>query len=140
MERQAEDVCLADVEPRLGRDLAGLDVREASIFGLPFHDAQFDLVFTAGVLIHIPLGDLPRAMHEVYRCSRRYILAIEYFAEQETEIVYRGQAGLLWKRNFLEHYRTQFPNLSLLREGYLEDWDRTTWWLLEKAAPGGVTP
>jgi ubiquinone/menaquinone biosynthesis C-methylase UbiE len=36
-------------------------------FDLPFKDGYFDLVFTAGVLIHIPLEDLPTALSEAYR-------------------------------------------------------------------------
>ncbi len=87
-------------------------------FDLPFKDRYFDLVFTAGVLIHIPLGDLPVALSEIYRVSKRYILAIEYFAEEETTIHYRGHDDLLWKRNFLKYYQTQFPDLTLIRSGY----------------------
>jgi len=106
-------------------------------FDLPFKDGYFDLVFTAGVLIHIPLTDLPAALAEIYRVSKRYILAIEYFAEEETVIHYRGHDDLLWKRDFLKHYRTQFPDLTLLRSGYWgpeDGFDRTHWWLLEKPA------
>jgi pseudaminic acid biosynthesis-associated methylase len=115
---------------------AGLDVHDADAFSLPFPDGHFDLVFTAGVLIHVSLDDLPRAMHEVYRCSCRYILAIEYFSEEETVIPYRGHENLLWKRNFLRHYQTLFPDLSLMRHGYNEEWGRSHWWLLGKPARG----
>lgn len=104
------------------------------IFDLPFKDGCFDLVFTAGVLIHIALPDLPKALAELHRVSRRYLLAAEYFAEQETVIDYRGHNDLLWKRDFLRHYQQQFPGLKLVRTGYLDHpcWDRTTFWLLEK--------
>jgi pseudaminic acid biosynthesis-associated methylase len=109
-------------------------------FDLPFKESYFDLVFTAGVLIHMPLANLSTALNEIYRVSKRYILAIEYFAERETTIHYRGHDDLLWKRNFLEHYQTQFPDLSLLRSGYWgpeDGFDRTHWWLLEKSAALG---
>ena len=56
--------------PRIGA-LSG------DIFDLPFKDGFFDLVFTAGVLIHIALPDLPRALAELHRVSRRYVLAAE---------------------------------------------------------------
>jgi pseudaminic acid biosynthesis-associated methylase len=135
-----EEAELIGVEPSpYARDLAravGVDARDADAFGPPFPDGYFDLVFTAGVLIHIALEDLPRAMREVYRCSRRYILAVEYFSEEETAISYRGHQGLLWKRDFGQHYQTRFPDLTLVRQGYCEEWDRTTWWLWEKPAPG----
>jgi pseudaminic acid biosynthesis-associated methylase len=104
-------------------------------FDLPFKDGYFDLVFTAGVLIHIPLADLTIACAEIYRVSNRYILTIEYFAEEESPIHYRGHDDLLWKRNFLKHYQSQFPDLRLIRGGcWGPDYgfDRTHWWLLEK--------
>lgn len=109
---------------------------------IPFKANHFDLVFTAGVLIHIALDDLPGVLAEIVRVSRRYILAVEYFAEEETTIHYRGHDNLLWKRNFLRHYQTQFPDLELIREGYwdAEDgFDRANWWLLEKTQAGGVS-
>jgi len=102
---------------------------------LPFKDGYFDLVLTAGVLIHVTLGDLVAVLHELHRVTRRYILAIEYFADEETPVVYRGHEALLWKRDFLAHYRSQFPSLQLRRQGYWgpeAGFDRTHWWLLEK--------
>jgi pseudaminic acid biosynthesis-associated methylase len=106
-------------------------------FDLPFKNSYFDLVFTAGVLIHIPLPDLSSTLKEIYRVSRRYILAIEYFAEEETVIEYRGHNDLLWKRNFLKHYKDQFPDLVTVRNGRWEQkdgFDKTHWWLFEKPA------
>lgn len=108
-------------------------------FDLPFSDACFDLVFTSGVLVHVPLESLPLVMSEIYRVSRRYILAIEYFAEEETIIDYRGYDDLLWKRDTLNHYRQQFSDLTLLRSGSVgpeASFDSAPWWLLEK--PSGI--
>lgn len=102
---------------------------------LCFRDGYFDLVATACVLIHIPLTDLSLAMSEIYRVSRRYILSIEYYAEEETPIHYRGHDELLWKRDFLHHFRTQFSDLTLVNSGYWgpeDGFDNTHWWLLEK--------
>ncbi|MGD0623538.1 MAG: pseudaminic acid biosynthesis-associated methylase [Thermodesulfobacteriota bacterium] len=104
-------------------------------FDLPFKNDYFDLVFSAGVLIHIPPAHLPEALTEIYRVSKRYLLSIEYFAEEETVIYYRDHEDLLWKRNFLRHWQTQFPDLRLIRTGYWgreDGFDRTHWWLLEK--------
>ena len=136
-----EDAVIAGVEPnryaqRIARASSDrITVIEGNAFDLPFKDGSFDLVFTAAVLIHVSLADLPGALAEIHRVSRRYILAMEYFAEEETIIPYRGHDDLLWKRNFLKHYQTQFPGLKVIREGYLsieDGWDRQTWWLLEK--------
>ncbi len=102
---------------------------------LPFKDGWFDTVFTCGVLIHIPLDALGTALQEIYRVSRRYILAVEYFAKDETVIPYRGHEDLLWKRDFLAHYQSRFPDLGLIDQGFWgpgEAIDHANWWLLEK--------
>lgn len=136
---------LVGVEPnQYALEIARQQNPKATVLGaqasdIPFEDAYFDLVFTAGVLIHIPLAALPTALSEIYRVSRRYILAIEYFAEEETVIHYRGYDNLLWKRDFLKHYCSEFPGLTLLRSGYWgpeDGFDRTHWWLLEKPLQG----
>ncbi|MGA9245928.1 MAG: pseudaminic acid biosynthesis-associated methylase [Silvibacterium sp.] len=106
-----------------------------TIYDLPFKDGFFDLVFTVGVLIHIPTDRLPAALQEIWRVSRRYILAAEYYAPSDTAIEYRGRNDLLWKRDFLKHYESTVPGLKPVRSGFwnLEDgFDRTHWWLLEK--------
>lgn len=113
-----------------------IEVLDANLFALPFPDGHFDLVFTACVLIHVALEDLPSALDQLYRVSNRYILAIEYFADEETTIHYRGYDDLLWKRDFRDHYQTQFPGLNLIKSGYWDSehgFDRSNWWLFEKS-------
>ncbi len=102
---------------------------------IPFGQRRFDLVITANMLIHVALENLAAVLEEIHRVSRKHILSIEYFAEEETVIHYRGHDDLLWKRNFPEHYRRQFPTLRLLKCGYWErdnGFDRSHWWLWEK--------
>jgi pseudaminic acid biosynthesis-associated methylase len=102
---------------------------------LPFRDRWFDLVFTMGVLIHQPDETLPLVMNEIVRCSRRYVLWGEYFAEQRTVVPYRGEDGALLKRDYGRIYHELFPELVVRAEGYLapeDGFDRTTWQLLEK--------
>ena len=136
-----EDCDVVGVEPnqhalelaRQATSKAG--VLHGNAFDLPFKDGYADLVFTAGVLIHIGPAELPVALAEMVRVSRRYLLSIEYFAEEETAITYRGQEGLLWKRDFPGCFQTQFPDMRLVRQGYWDaesGFDRTHWWLLEK--------
>jgi pseudaminic acid biosynthesis-associated methylase len=107
-------------------------VLQASAFDLPFKDGWADLAFTCGVLIHIALPDLRAAMAEIHRVSCRWIMCSEYFATEETTIPYRGHDDLLWKRDFGQHWLDWFPDLRLVRSGYLEEWDRSNWWVFEK--------
>jgi pseudaminic acid biosynthesis-associated methylase len=129
------------VEPNpLARALARRSVGTAALVGggiyeLPFRDGAFDLVLTAGVLIHVPLAELYAAMSELYRVSKRYLLCAEYFAEEETPIPYRGRDDLLWKRDFAGCYRRWFADLTVVRQGFWnsdQGFDRSHWWLLER--------
>jgi pseudaminic acid biosynthesis-associated methylase len=135
-------VDLVGVEPNpyaldLARATGAATVLRASALDMPFEDGAYDLVFTAGVLIHIPPADLASSLQAILRRSRRYVLAIEYAATEDTVIPYRGHSELLWKRDFLKHYQTLCPDLTLVRHGYWDadqGFDRATWWLLEKGA------
>lgn len=106
-------------------------------FNLPINDSSIDLVFTAGVLIHIHPDNLNRAMDEVVRVARKYVLCIEYFSHEPAEIKYRGKSGLLFKRDFGGEYLDRFPNLKCIRYGFLwqrefKIFDDLNWWLFKK--------
>lgn len=96
---------------------------------IPFHNDNFDLVMTVGVLIHVPPKELPKAMKEIVRVSRKYILAIEYEAPAETMVVYRGKRDMLWKRPYGKLYKKL--GLTLIGEGKTEI-DKCHYWLFTK--------
>lgn len=116
--------------------LSGVDLQVGSAFELPFADASVDLVFTSGVLIHIAPDDLPRAIKEIHRVSRRYIACIEYFSHELTEVKYRGHDGALFKQDFGKLYLQSFPDLRVVDYGFLwepvDSGDDMNWWLFEK--------
>jgi hypothetical protein len=88
-----------------------------------------------GVLIHQPESTLLLVMEEIVRCSRRYILCGEYYAEHTTEVLYRGQTGALFKRDYGRIYQELFPGLQLRKQAFLgrdEGWDDVTYWMFEK--------
>ena len=72
------------------------------------------------------------------RCSRRYVLCGEYFAEQPEEVAYRGERGAMFRRDWGALYQGLFPELKLLDQRFEplnEDgtgWDDVTFWLFEK--------
>ena len=74
---------------------------------------------------------------ELYRVSRKYIVLAEYFSVEPEERVYRGQSGLLFKRDFGGFFLDRFPDLTLVDYGFF--WRRATglddltWWALRKA-------
>ncbi|PJE81442.1 methyltransferase type 11 [Candidatus Pacearchaeota archaeon CG10_big_fil_rev_8_21_14_0_10_32_42] len=117
-----------------------INLKEAlncSAFEIPFEDNSIDLVFTNGVLIHINPNKLKDAMSEIVRVSKKYVLCSEYFSQNEEEIIYRGQKGYLFKRDFGKHYLENFPNLKTVSYGFLwqeefPSFDNLNWWLFEK--------
>lgn len=122
----------------LKRALPGVNAVLGSGRDLPFGDGEFDLVFTVGVLIHQPDESLPAVMDEMVRCSRRYVLAAEYHAEETTEVPYRGERGALFKRNYRTLFEQRFAGLRHRESGFLSadysGFDDVTYILFEQAA------
>lgn len=111
-------------------------VLQGTAFDLPFKDGWFDLAFTSGVLIHISPDTIATALDEIYRVSRRWIVAIEYDDTKETEINYRGHECALWKRDHGGLWMKRFPDLREIRRielGEADGYDNCTAHLFEKA-------
>ena len=112
-----------------------IDIIQGSASDIPFKDNYFDLVFTSGLLIHIPPSNIKKVMKEIYRCAKKYIFGFEYYADNYTEVPYRGKRNMLWKANFLGLYLKFFKNLKLVKEKkvkYLNSDNMDTVFLLRK--------
>jgi hypothetical protein len=103
---------------------------------LPYQDDAADLVFTSGVLIHVPPADLPRAMSEIHRVAKRWILSIEYFNNVPEEIKYRDRDGMMWRRDWGQAWLDEYPTLKPIGYGFawrhLTGLDNLTWFLFSK--------
>jgi pseudaminic acid biosynthesis-associated methylase len=142
--RQLTDAELHAVEPNAkarallikDRVIAAHNVKDAMLSAIPFADAAFDLVFTSGVLIHVPDETLDQSCQELHRVAKRYLLSIEYFSPETVTIKYRGRDDLLFKRDYGETWLRLFPGLVPVAQGFF--WKRTTgldnltWWLFRK--------
>jgi pseudaminic acid biosynthesis-associated methylase len=138
-ERSRAPIKLMSCDPNEAARKAMADVATAipgDLSALPYGDDAADLVFTSGVLIHVPPADLNRALSEIYRVSKRWLLSIEYYNNVPEEISYRGHKGIMWRRDWGEAWLTQFPELKVLGYGFV--WKRLTsldnlhWFLFEK--------
>ena len=121
----------------LTEQLPRIEAHLASARRLPFADRRFDLVFTAGVLIHQPDESLEDVMTEMRRCSRRWIMMAEYFAPSREEVPYRGVDGALFRRDYGALVAELHDDLALRDSGFLgrdDGWDDVTWWLFERRA------
>lgn len=79
------------------------EIFDGSAFNVPAADESFDLVFTAGVLIHINPDSLKLAMREIIRLSRKYVMCIEYFAPSCEPVKYYGDVRI-WRNDFGKLY------------------------------------
>jgi len=70
-----------------------------------FPDSIFDLVFTRGVLIHIPKSELPDVLKELLRISKKWIFNLEYFGKDGEEINWKRGKNMLWYRNMAELWK-----------------------------------
>jgi pseudaminic acid biosynthesis-associated methylase len=114
-----------------------VDVRHQSILEF-IPDRQWDLVFTAGVLIHLNPEALPAVYDLMVRASTRYVLVAEYYNPQPVEVPYRGHAGRLFKRDFAGELMAAHPDLQLIDYGFVYHadphfpLDDLNWFLMEK--------
>lgn len=103
-------------------------------------ERTWDIALIKGVLIHINPDFLPQVYESLFRASNRYILVVEYYNPTPIDIVYRGHAGRLFKRDFAGEMLDKFPSLRVMDYGFV--WHRdpvfpqddSTWFVLEKIA------
>ncbi len=105
----------ADAVERSKSRTKGINILQGSAFDIPFKDGFFDLVYTNGVLIHLHPKDLKQAMREMARCSRKYVMGLEYYSESPREIPYHGRSGALWKNDFAAVFLKYCPEFRSLR-------------------------
>jgi len=115
----------------------GIEVHCQSL--LDFRPArEYDFVLIKGVLIHMNPDVLPQVYDLLHRASARYVCIAEYYNPAPVEVVYRGNHGKLFKRDFAGEMLDRFPDMRLLDYGFLYHRDPNfphddiTWFLLEK--------
>lgn len=99
-------------------------------------EERFDMVFTKGVLIHIPPEQLAAVYDKMYQLSNKYIMVAEYYNPVVVEVPYRGHNGKLWKRDFAGELIDRF-DLKLVKYGFVYRRDKysqddISWFLLSK--------
>ena len=77
--------------------LPSFKFKNGSITDLPYGDSSMDFVFTHYVLNYIPEQEMDKAIKELYRVSKKYILNCELFDENESTI--NDMNIVFWKRN-----------------------------------------
>ena len=99
---------------------------------------SYDLVFTSGVLIHLNDQALKKAIKNIIKWSKKYIIILEYFSTTRIEKEYRGKKNLLFLREYGEEF-LKTKKLDLLECGFLYSkiykkagFDDLTYWIFKK--------
>lgn len=97
---------------------------------------KYDLVLSKGVLIHIEPQELQKVYKKIVDLSKKWILIAEYFSRTPTEVVYHGEEGKLFKRDFARELMDT-NNVSLVASGFSSKLmefpqDDLNWYLFEK--------
>ncbi|WP_223487775.1 pseudaminic acid biosynthesis-associated methylase [Pseudomonas sp. A-RE-19] len=119
------------------RALGIAQIWQGSLFDFP-RERTFDLTLSKGVLIHLAPELLAAAYAQLYELSNRYVLVAEYYNPAPVEVLYRGNSGKLFKRDFAGEMLDRYEDLQLVDYGFgyhrdpLFPVDDITWFLLEK--------
>ena len=85
------------------------ELRRASILDIPYPDNSFDLVWNEGVLEHFCKDDYERAINEMIRVSRKYILVDVPYAKSKPYVM----AKKWLEENGLWAWGYEAPKVSL---------------------------
>lgn len=101
---------------------------------LHFLDDFFDLVFCCGVLIHCELEEAQKIVGEMNRVSKRLLMFMEYWNEDDVEVPYRKETNLLWTRPWSKHFKAWGLGEPMFG-GFLNQemgFDNVTFWIYSK--------
>jgi pseudaminic acid biosynthesis-associated methylase len=127
--KMALDICLAT--NKVDHSFLG-PIKEAEF------DFRFDVVFSAGVLIHVAPEDLLASLTNMYELSRKYLIVAEYFNRTPISIEYHGEKEKLFKRDWGKFVIENF-DVSVIDYGFLwghefdaAGFDDITFWVFTK--------
>lgn len=121
----------------LKNNIPDCNVINKSIFECELNK-KFNVVLVKGVLIHINPDSLNEVYEKMYQLSNKYIIIAEYYNPTPTEVVYQGNKGKLFKRDFTGEMLKKYQDLRLIDYGFkyhkdpISPQDDITWFLLSK--------
>jgi ubiquinone/menaquinone biosynthesis C-methylase UbiE len=84
------------------QDFPDFKFKVASIVDIPYEDASMDFVYTRNTLNYIPDEEMKKSFDELFRVSRKYIVNIEKFSEDESQI---SESPPMFGRNAYRHWQ-----------------------------------
>lgn len=132
--KESYEIAVSSIQPTFSYN--------GSIENAPFENGKFDLVYTMGVLIHIPPYDLYLTMKKMHELSSKYILMGEYFSRELELPLYHGQKNKMYRMDYGKYFVKNF-DVQVVDYGFLWGYefdkggfDDVTWWLFEKNKKG----
>jgi len=112
---------VSDYLKKQGLEVKTLDNNEdmkpdfiASVVSLPLRDNSFDLILCAEVLEHLPFKDFKKALLELKRVSRKYVvLSLPHFGpplKLSFKIPFLKQVKLAWKIPYYPQHQSKSPH------------------------------
>ena len=112
------------------KNFPSFNFKVGSITNIPFENASIDLVFTHKVLNYLDDQDLEKAISELFRISKGFIVNCELFSENEEKIseIKNHQFRNIYKRwldykvkiisnvNMHEDYDSEQPRFTLVKK------------------------
>ena len=98
-----ETIAVTGVDPndfainKAKKELPEIEFKNGKITQIPYEDSSFDFVFTHNVLNYVPNEEIPKAISELYRVSKKYILNCELYQKEESKI--ENDSIESWYRN-----------------------------------------
>jgi len=93
----------------VGYDIGNLTDVQGDAASLPFRDDSFDLVFTSGMMIHIPPNLLKDVSREIIRVSRKWYGGFELEGNTPNAFWPVKRSGPMWANQWIEVFRTVSP-------------------------------
>jgi pseudaminic acid biosynthesis-associated methylase len=124
------EINLTAAEIMAQRGFAAINAPASSSLNLP----TYDLVFTRGLLIHLPEDKLEDVFRLAYEKTLRYICFAEYFSTERREVNYRGFSQALFTDDFVSRFMAQYPDTDLVDYGFVysrDGHDSINWFLME---------
>lgn len=102
---------------------------------IPQDTDSMDMVFTAGVLIHLDKVSLRIAMKEIARVAKDYVLLIEYYSPEVEMVKYHGLDDALFKRPYGEIFMKHQTKFVLYMDGFVgerDGFDNCKYWVFRR--------
>ena len=103
-----ETIAVTGIDPndyaleKAKKELPEFEFKNGKITEMPIEDSSFDFIFTHNVLNYVPNEEISKAISELFRVSKKYILNCELYQKDESKI--ENTSIESWYRNVCNNW------------------------------------